>query len=145
MMNHTIVYFWDEIYDRDAGDARFSPENIVLCNAKNKGRRSKYGTPFNLRKQEGLYQKTKHFRERQQERHIPNDALKQILSEIKVSYGGEVRLIVPEKMMKKCKLARLGSNLILVLDANRLVTIFAISSLTEYFFYCRRTMHCILN
>lgn len=98
-----------------------------------------------LKRYTGLYLKTKHFRKRQQERHIPNDALAKILSEIKASYADEVRLIVPRNLMKKCKITHLGTNLILVMDANRLVTIFAIASLTDYFYHCKRSKHFLLN
>ncbi len=99
-----------------------------------------------LKRYTGLYLKTKHFRKRQQERHIPNDALAKILSEIKVSYADEVRLIVPRNLMKKCKITHLGTNLILVMNSHKLITIFAIPNLTDYFYNCKRDCkHYLLN
>lgn len=81
---------------------------------------------------EELYEKTKHFEQRQDERCIPSVSLHGILSEAKVSYGGDARLIVPEKMMKKYHLRHLGTNIIIVLNSYKLITVFAISSLYEY-------------
>ena len=86
----------------------------------------------NVNSQGLLYTQTKHFEERQRERHISDEALAGIFSEVTVSYGGDARLIVPEKMMKKYRLRHLGTNIIIVLNSYRLITAFAISNLYEY-------------
>lgn len=79
-----------------------------------------------------LYTVTKHFKERLRERGIPRKSIAGIISETKESYGGDARLIVPEKMMKKYRLRHLGTNIIIVLNSYRLITAFAISNLYEY-------------
>lgn len=83
----------------------------------------------------GIFTKSRHFTQRQMERGISDSQVAEILADRKEYYQTNGIYIVGHAMMKKLGLHKKGSNLAIVFDGIKLVTIFVINDL---FLYCKR-------
>ncbi len=80
----------------------------------------------------GIFTKSPHFTQRQKERGISDSQVAEILSDRKEYYQTNGIYIVGHAMMKKLGLHKKGSNLAIVFDGIKLVTIFVIKDLFEF-------------
>ncbi len=79
----------------------------------------------------GLYHKTKHFKQRQEERKIEDGLLNAVLSKVNFSSGKAFKLLVGKDYLMKLGYKINGRHLVLVIDGWRLVTVFFCGVITE--------------
>lgn len=79
----------------------------------------------------GLYHKTKHFKQRQEERKIEDGLLNAVLSKVNFSSGKAFKLLVGKDYLMKLGYKIKGRHLVLVIDGWRLVTVFFCGVITE--------------